>query len=267
MPLDKTNYLYHASDRLIELYDDLTQYALDDIVERILKNEVITGTAEYRIWRLQQLGLHLDKIKSYIAKITGKSDKEIDQIFREYGVKYYKSVRQIGIDYGDNSVLTLQTSQLMNKVLSYYITSTKGTVNNLTRTTANSSQQLLINKLDQVHFRVVSGMQSYSQAISEVIDEIAKNSLQVEYPSGHKDSIEVAVRRAAVTGINKCFSDLNLIRAKESGYNHVLVSSHLGARHLENPVPDYLSHDLWQGKVYKVNWNLIPIMNSKILQK
>ena len=261
MSLDKTNYLYHASDNLIKLYDDLTQYALDDIVERLLQNGVITGIAQYRIWRLQQLGLHLDKIKAYIVKMTGKSNKEIEKIFKDYGIKYYKAVRQISINYGDNSVLSLETSQLMSDVLSYYISSTKGTVNNLTRTTAVSSQQLLINKLDQVHYRVVSGMQSYSQAISEAVDEIGKTQLQVKYPSGAKSTIEAAVRRAVVTGVNKCFADLNLIRAKEGGYNHVLVSAHLGARVVENPDPEYLSHIRWQGKVYSVNFSQIPIMN------
>jgi hypothetical protein len=148
----------------------------------------------------------------------------------------------------------------MNSVLAYYIQSTKGTVHNLTRTTAVSSQKLLINKLDQVHFAVVSGMQSYSQAIRQAIREVGQSSLEVVYHTGHKDKVEVAVRRAAVTGVNKCFGDLNLIRAKESGYNYVLVSSHLGARHIENPNPEYLSHDLWQGKVYEVDWATVPIL-------
>ena len=111
-----------------------------------------------------------------------------------------------------------------------------------------------------MHFRVVSGIQSYSQAISEAIDEIGKSSLKVVYPSGHQDSVDVAVRRAVVTGVNKCFSDLNLIRAKQNGYNHVLVSSHLGARHVENPSPEYLSHDIWQGKVYEVDWDTVPFV-------
>ena len=52
------------------MYDDLTQYALDDIVERIVQNEVVTGTAEYRIWKLQQIGIHLEKIKAYIKRMS-----------------------------------------------------------------------------------------------------------------------------------------------------------------------------------------------------
>ena len=246
---------YINTDKLIKLYDDLVQFALDDIVARIVQNEAITGAAEFRIWKLQQLGIHLEKIKDYIKKMTKFSDEEIEKIFETSGITLYKPVTRLFTEQ-----MNLETSQYFRDVFSYYLSSTKGTVQNLTRTTAISSQNLLINKLDQVHFRVVSGIQNYSQAISEAIDEIGKSSLKVVYPSGHQDSVDVAVRRAVVTGVNKCFSDLNLIRAKQNGYSHVLVSSHLGARHVENPSPEYLSHDIWQGKVYKVDWDTVPFV-------
>lgn len=61
---------YINTDKLIKLYDDLVQFALDDIVARIVQNEAITGTAEFRIWKLQQLGIHLEKIKDCIEKMT-----------------------------------------------------------------------------------------------------------------------------------------------------------------------------------------------------
>jgi hypothetical protein len=249
-------------NNLLKLYEDLTGYALDDIVERLLKNEVITSTAHYRIWRLQQMGLHFNKIKHYIAKNTGKTDREIENIFKNHGVKYYKSVREITIDSGDGSVLTLNTSNLMSEVYSYYVASTKGTIKNLTNTVASGSSELLINKLDKVHLSVVSGIQSYSEAINEAINEVGSSQITVKYPGGKRATIESAIRRAVVTGVNKCFTDLNLIRAKESGYNYVLVSSHLGARHIDNPEPLYASHDIWQGKAYSVDYSKVPIMNT-----
>lgn len=259
---EKSDFFYHATDKLIELYDNLTQYTLNDIVSRIMENGVITGTAEYRIWKLQQLGLHLDKIKSYIKKMTKYSDEEIDKIFEQAGIVYYKPTTKLIMKYSDSTSFDLGTSRFVRDVFSYYLLSTKGTVNNLTRTTLISSQKLLIDKLDQVHFRVVSGVQSYSEAINEAVKEVGQSDLKVKYSSGHKDNLDVAVRRAVVTGVNKCYADLNLIRAKENDYNYVLVSSHLGARHIENPNPKYLSHDIWQGKVYKVDWDNVTIRNN-----
>lgn len=259
--MDNNEYLFSSTDRLVKIYDDLVQYALDDIVGRITKEGVITATAEYRIWKLMQLGEHIDKIKAYIKKMTKYTDKEIDLIFKNAGGVYYKPITQIFINNMSKDTIRLETSKYVKDIFSYYVKVTKGTVRNLTGTTLISSQNLLIDQLDKVHFRVVSGVQSYSQAISEAINHIGNSSLKARYPSGHKDSIDVAVRRAVVTGVNKCFSDINLMRAKENGYNHVLVSSHLGARHIENPDPPYLSHDIWQGKVYKVDWGEIPIVS------
>ena len=261
MQVNNKNYLYKSTGSLMVLYDNLTQYALDDIVMRVLKNGVITSTSEYQIWKLQELGFHLDKIKLYLKKMTKYSNKRIENIFKEAGIDYYKAVDQISIDYGKSVPMTLSTSQFMGDVLSYYIKSTQGTVNNLTRTTINSSQNLLIDKLDQVHFRVVTGIQSYNQAISEAIDEIGKSQLKVTYPNGRKENIEVAIRRSVMTGVNRCFADMNLIRGQKDGFNHMLVSSHLGARHVPFPAPEYLSHDIWQGKVYEVDWNTVPIAN------
>lgn len=258
---NRIEYFYRATDRLIEMYDDFVQYALDDIVDRIMKTGVISSTTEYRIFKLQELGYHLEKIQSYIKKMTKYSDEEINRIFENAGIYLYDPTLRLIIENGQNEPFSLETSQYISDIFSYYLSSTKGTVHNLTRTTAKASQKLLIDKLDQVHFRVISGIQSYSQAITEAVKEIGQSDLKVEYPSGHKDNLDVAVRRAVVTGVNKCYADLNLIMAKENNYNYVLVSSHLGARHIENPNPEYLSHDIWQGQIYKVDWDKIPITN------
>ena len=44
------------------------QFDLDNIVARIVQNEVITGAAEFRIWKLQQLGIHLEKSRIILKK-------------------------------------------------------------------------------------------------------------------------------------------------------------------------------------------------------
>src|SRR5699024_4395985 len=63
------------------------------------------------------------------------------------------------------------------------------------------------------------------------------------YPSGHKDTLEVAVRRAVLTGTNQTCAKLQLARTEEMGCEFVEVSAHAGAR------PE---HALWQGKVYHI---------------
>lgn len=96
------NLTYESTDKLIKMYDDLTQYALDDIVERIVQNEVITGTAEYRIWKLQQIGIHLEKIKAYIKRMTKYSDEEIENIFKNAGFTLYRPITKLFIEQNTN---------------------------------------------------------------------------------------------------------------------------------------------------------------------
>ena len=69
--------LTNKEDRLIDIYEDINTWAINDIVKRIIKNDVITETAKYRIYRMQEAGIHLIEIKKKIKSITKKSNNEI----------------------------------------------------------------------------------------------------------------------------------------------------------------------------------------------
>lgn len=68
-----------------------------------------------------------------------------------------------------------------------------------------------------------------------------KGVQSIRYPSGHTDSIETAVRRAIVTGVNQTAAKLQDELADELGCDLVEVSAHSGAR------PE---HAEWQGQIY-----------------
>ena len=63
----------------------------------------------------------------------------------------------------------------------------------------------------------------------------------IRYPSGRADSIETAIRRAVLTGVNQTAGKLQMELADEVGCDLVEVTAHAGARP---------SHALWQGKIY-----------------
>ena len=88
-----------------------------------------------------------------------------------------------------------------------------------------------------------SGAFDYEAAVRSAIKELAGAGLAaIEYPdSGRVDSIETAVRRAVITGINQTAGKLQMELADEVGCDLVEVSAHAGAR------PE---HTLWQGKIY-----------------
>ena len=77
---------------------------------------------------------------------------------------------------------------------------------------------------------MTSGAFSYDTAIKRCVDTLAEDMQGVKYPSGHTDTLEVAVRRAVLTGANQTAAKLQLERANEMGCEYVEVSAHSGAR-------------------------------------
>ena len=128
---------------------------------------------------------------------------------------------------------------------------TNGTIHNLTRTTASEWQNKFIEVCDRAFWEVDHGV-SREDAIARAIDEAAQYGSHVVYPSGHKDTVEVAVARAVRTGIAQAAGDVTLTRCAEAGWDHVLVSSHADARVTDKVEP--ANHASWQGKVYHVDW-------------
>lgn len=241
--------LTNKEDRLIDIYEDINTWAINDIVKRIIKNDVITETAKYRIYRMQEAGIHLIEIKKKIKSITKKSNNEIDRIFKEAGIEDINSLNKISSKNDDDFFINYLILQIINSNL----ISTKNEFSNFGDRIVDSSYNTLIASMDKVHYSVVSGMKSKSEVIKEVINDIGKKGLTVKNINGRNESIESYVRRTIHTGVNKCVGEMNYQRALENGFEYVLVSAHIGARHIDNPVPEYLSHDLWQGKVYKLN--------------
>jgi hypothetical protein len=72
--------------------------------------------------------------------------------------------------------------------------------NNYTGTFANEAQKLFINQCDLAYDKVMSGATAYDQAVREAVETVASDGVIVEYPSGHKDTLEVATARAVRTG-------------------------------------------------------------------
>ncbi|MEG1567830.1 MAG: phage minor capsid protein [Anaerovoracaceae bacterium] len=113
---------------------------------------------------------------------------------------------------------------------------------NLTRTTANTTTHQFEKVLDRAYLQITSGAFDYNSAIRSAVKDLSQKGIAVvEYPSGHTDYMEVAVRRATVTGVNQTAAKLQEVRADEMDSDLVETTAHVGAR------PE---HAEWQGKVF-----------------
>lgn len=244
------DYFYGKSDKLVELYQELEDWILQDIAMRLLKNGEISGTADRELWRLQQLGLHNDEIVKKIAKLSGLSQKEVRRILRESVMTSFSDDEEVLSKFGtvtpplqNNAVIAAMNAEMQK---------TFGELKNLTRTTMLQSQKDLLNLLNEVDLRVATGFQSYSSAVCEVLDQYAQKGVTIDYPTGATRSLEAAVRCCIVTSMNQTAAQVTNQYIVEGGIEYVLVSAHMGARHDDKHPEDLRSHDHWQGKVYKI---------------
>ena len=241
-------YLEQLPEPLIALWQQVEDDILRDIARRIQKMGTITETAAYQAWRLEQTKLLNTDIVKLISKYSGKSETAIRKMLVEAGTQTLRTEDAIHAAAG----VTLpepNKSQNLQNLLNAGYRQTTGTWKNLTATTANTVSRQFEDALDRAWLQVSSGAFDYQTAIRRAIHDLAEHMDGVTYPSGHRDSLEVAVRRATLTGVNQTCGKLQLERAQEAGCEFVEVTAHVGARDTGSGPANHAS---WQGKVYHV---------------
>lgn len=244
------DYFYGKSDKLIEMYQELEDWIISDIAMRLIKSGEMSGTTDRELWKLQQMGLHHTEIVKRISQMTGKSRDEVRRLLRDSVMTSFSDDAEVLKRLGDVQTPLQNNAAIM--AMNAEMMKTFGELNNLTRTTILQTQRDLLNMLNEVDYRVASGMQSYSSAICEVLDRYAQSGVVIDYPTGARRSLEAAVRCCVVTSMNQTAAQVTNQYIAQKGIEYVLVSAHMGARHSKKFPDGIPSHDHWQGKVYKI---------------
>lgn len=224
---------------ITDLYEEYQTSVIRDIARR-LANADMTSAAAWQFQRLTESGAVYENALREISKLTGKSEAELARLFKKAGVKTLEFDDRIYKEAGLNP-LPLNLSPAMQSTLLAGLAKTNGMISNMTMTTAVSAQTAFIHAGDLAYLQVSSGAISYDQAIRAAIKSVGESGLSVLYPTGHVDKLDVAMRRAVLTGVSQTAGRLQDIRADEMGQDLVQTSAHIGAR------PE---HALWQGKVF-----------------
>lgn len=248
------HYLQHIADGAENIASQLHEYIIRQIVDRMMirigrgDDYLLTSSDACRIQVLQDSGYLLQDITEELAKYTKRQEKEIKAAMEEAGVKALeyddKTYRAAGL-----SPMPLTQSPALIRLMERNYNATLGEWRNMTRSTAEAAQRLFLNECDFAYNKVMSGATSYSQAVREAVESVASGGVYVDYPSGHRDTIEVATARAVRTGIAQAAGDISLKRMEEMDWDIILVSAHIGARTGDggqNPG----NHLWWQGQFY-----------------
>lgn len=247
-------YLQQIADGAEQIASELHEYIIQQIVDRMMTrigrgdSYLLTSSDRWRIEVLQGAGYLLEDITAELAKYTKRQEKEIKEAMEEAGVK--------ALEYDDKiyqaaglSPMPLTQSPALIRLMERNYRATLGEWNNYTRSTAQAAQRLFLNECDLAYNKVMSGAVSYSQAVREAVEAAVSGGVYVDYPTGHRDTIETATARAVRTGIAQASGDISIKRMEEMDWDIILVSAHIGARTGDggqNPG----NHLWWQGQFY-----------------
>ena len=227
-------------DAFVELWQGVEDEILKDVARRISKTGTLTPTANWQLWRYQQTEALRSDVVTLLAKYSGKSEATIRRLLKEAATEAME--REDAIYYHYNLEPTpFEESAALNNLLNAGARQTAGTWKNLTATTANTVTGQFERTLDAAWAKVSTGAFDYKTAVKQAVDGLADGMKFVTYPTGHQDSIEVAARRAVLTGVNQTAGKLQVARADEMGVEFFETTAHGGARP---------SHAEWQGRQF-----------------
>ena len=237
----KPEYLQRVPDGMIKLYAQAEADILADMARRISTYDYWIPAVEHQAKMLEEAGMVREEILARLKTLTGRADRELRQLMQEAGTAALKSDDAVYCRQGLHPP-PVSASEDLQKILQAGYEKTSGTFRNLTLTTARTAAHQFEQALDRAYMQITLGGIDYNTALRSTIKQLSAEGVgAIRYPTGRTDTIEVAVRRAVVTGVNRTALRLQDARADEMGADLVEVSAHAGARP---------SHAQWQGGIY-----------------
>nr|DAU97392.1 MAG TPA: minor capsid protein [Caudoviricetes sp.] len=247
-------------EELAELFRALEIKLLDEICSRLKAADELNEVTVQDIRALRSHGIDLKGIEKAIRKTTGISETKLNKLFDdvvERNQKYYTELIDLAhITQPETLVDAAEVAAIRAQTLDTFrnLTASMGFLVDAGRTMLPPAKAYQW-ALDNAAMGIQSSAINYNQAIKTAVKQLADSGLKVvDYESGHRDQIDVAVRRAVMTGVNQICAKYTEQSAQYLETPYFEVSAHAGARDKPGPSP-WSSHKDWQGKVYSIRAN------------
>ena len=242
---------------LAELFWALELVLLDEICSRLNAADGLNEVTVQDIRALRSHGIDRKEIKKAIRETSGISKTKLDKLLGDVVARnqqYYTDMIDLAhITQPETLVDAAEVAAIRAQTLDTFrnLTASMGFLVDAGRTMLPPAKAYQW-ALDSAALQVQSGAINYNQAIKTAVKELADSGLKVvDYESGHRDHIDVAVRRAVMTGVSQICAKYTEQSAEYLDTPYFEVSAHIGARDKPGPSP-WSSHKDWQGRVYSV---------------
>ena len=245
-------------EELAELFRALEITLLEEICSRLKAADEMNEVTVQDIKALRSHGIDLKAVKKAISETSGISKTKLNKLLDdvvERNQQYYTELIDLAhITQPETLVDAAEVAAIRAQTLDTFrnLTASMGFLVDNGRTMLPPAKAYQW-ALDNAAMQIQSGAINYNQAIKTAVKQLADGGLKVvDYESGHRDHVDVAARRAVMTGVNA----LNQKYAEQSmeylGSDLVEVSAHAGARDKDGP-NGWEAHTKWQGRVFR--WN------------
>lgn len=236
-----------------EIYAGLENDIMNNIIRRIAETGEITRTADWQLNRLYNMGADKTDIKKHIQEALNLSDTEIEQLYSDTlkegylrDESLYRAVGQEFIPFEENMALqqlieatkqqTAKQLKNITRTMGFAVKQPNG------RKTFKTVDDYFKDTMDNAVMHVLNGTFDYNSIIRKVTDEMTRSGVRsINYDSGISTRIDVAARRAILTGVNQVTSKINSDNMQKLDTEFVETSWHSTARP---------THQVWQGRVF-----------------
>lgn len=234
-------------------YRMLEEEIQKDIVRRIKKAGRITDAAEWQLQRYMVLGHSTEDVENIIRQAVGDDWADTFRLYDEVVEREYVRSREMYeqanahfVPYEENYELQQLTNALIqqsndelfniSRSLGFMVDMGRG------RKVFTPLSEVYNGYLDNAITMMASGAFDYNTLVRRVVGELTASGLRtVDYASGHSNRVDVAARRALLTGMGQLAGQISRMNGQALGTDKYEVDWHPGAR------PD---HAVWQGRVW-----------------
>lgn len=220
----KPSYLEQLPEPLVELVSELENEITADIAERIMKGNYKTPSSQWLMYKANQLRMSSQSVNRIIAKKAKTVEKTAREIYTEAVTTAIKEDMQV-YEYAekDNIISKSEGAKLhtyfrsiaFNDIFRKGLQNTNQLMRNLTNSMAKASGNALIHAMDLAWLEVASGAYTPDEAVYKAVKNLADKGITVvtyeksgEKIASRRDQVDVAVRRAVRTSINKTCCDM-----------------------------------------------------------
>nr|DAP24048.1 MAG TPA: minor capsid protein [Caudoviricetes sp.]DAP41245.1 MAG TPA: minor capsid protein [Caudoviricetes sp.]DAZ55724.1 MAG TPA: minor capsid protein [Caudoviricetes sp.] len=245
-------------EELAELFRALEITLLDEICSRLGFADQLNEVTVQDIQALRMHGIDLKSIEEAISKTAGISKQKLNSLLNdvvERNQKYYTEVIDLAHVTQPKTLVDAATVDAIKRQAHDTFRNLTASMGFLVGNTMLKPARAYQWALDNAEMQIQSGAISYNQAIKTAVKQLADSGLKVvDYESGHRDQIDVAARRAVMTGVNQICAKYTEQSAEYLETPYFEVSAHAGARDIPGKSP-WSSHKAWQGLVYSTRSN------------